>query len=287
MASEAEIDSMIRDVLVNLTIGAKHDPAAQFGAAVAAELDAHASAVAFAWEPVIPATVMGGMVSVDIIEAQRAENEKTARAAVAAFEATAKRDGLAVDSHVFTSTVAGAADTFGRMARRFDLSVVAQADPDDTAPVEDMIIEAALFQSGRPVIVVPYIHKEGLKLDRVMVCWDGGRTAARAIGDATPLLERAKAVDVVTVTGEQGKWDQIPGVEMGHHLARHRLKVDVKRIPAVEGDVEGTLLSYAADIGADMIVMGGYGHSRLREFILGGVTRGMLKSMTVPCFMSH
>jgi nucleotide-binding universal stress UspA family protein len=278
---------MIKDVLINLTIGAKHDAALDYGVAVAAELDAHACAVAFAWEPVIPTSVMGGMVSVDIIEAQRTENEKAASAAVAAFDASAKRAGLSAETHVVTATVAGAADTFGRMGRRFDLSIACQADPDDTASVEDMIIEAALFQSGRPVIVVPYIHRGGLKLDRVMVCWDGGRTAARAIGDAMPLLERAKAVDVVMVTGEEGKWDQVPGVDMGHHLARHRLKVDVKRIPPNEGDVEGTLLSYAADIGADMIVMGGYGHSRLREFILGGVTRGMLKSMTVPCLMSH
>jgi nucleotide-binding universal stress UspA family protein len=278
---------MIKDVLINLTIGAKHDAAVEYGVAVAAELEAHACAVAFAWEPVIPTSVMGGMVSVDIIEAQRTENEKAARAAVAVFDASAKRAGLSAETQVVTATVAGAADTFGRMGRRFDLSIACQADPDDTAPVEDMIIEAALFQSGRPVIVVPYIHRGGLKLDRVMVCWDGGRTAARAIGDAMPLLERAKAVDVVMVTGEEGKWDQVPGVDMGHHLARHRLKVDVKRIPGNEGDVEGTLLSYAADIGADMIVMGGYGHSRLREFILGGVTRGMLKSMTVPCLMSH
>jgi hypothetical protein len=192
---------MIKDVLVNLAVGAKRDAAAQYGAAVAAELEAHACAVAFAWEPVIPATVMGGMVSVDIIEAQRAENEKAAKAAAAAFDALAKRNGLSVETHVITSTAAGAADTFGRMGRRFDLSIACQADPDVISPVEDMIIEAAMFQSGRPVIVVPYIHQGGLKLDRVMVCWDGGRAAARAVGDAMPLLARAKAVDVVTVTG--------------------------------------------------------------------------------------
>ena len=278
---------MIKDVLINLTVGAKQNAAAQYGAAVAAELDAHACALAFAWEPVIPGTVMGGIVSVDIIEAQRSENEKNARAAVAAFEETARRNGLSVESHVIQSSLAGAADTFGRMGRRFDLSVVAQSNPDETAPVEDMIIEAALFQSGRPVIIVPYIQKGGVKLDRVMVCWDGGRTAARAIGDAMPLLARAKAVDVVTVTGEEGKWDRVPGVDMGQHLARHRLNVDVKRIPPGDSGIEDTLLSYAADISADMIVMGAYGHSRLREFILGGVTRGILKSMTVPCFMSH
>ena len=101
-----------------------------------------------------------------------------------------------------------------------------------------------------------------------------------------PFLQRAKAVDVVMVLGEEGKHDALPGAEMGAHLARHGLNVDVKRVVA-DGGVQETLLSYAADINADFLVMGGYGHSRLREFILGGVTRGMLASMTVPCFMSH
>jgi nucleotide-binding universal stress UspA family protein len=93
-------------------------------------------------------------------------------------------------------------------------------------------------------------------------------------------------VEVVIVAGEEGKRDEVPGADMGRHLARHNLKVDVKRIVA-EGNVQETLLSYAADSQADMIVMGGYGHSRLREFILGGVTRSMLASMTVPRFISH
>jgi nucleotide-binding universal stress UspA family protein len=151
---------------------------------------------------------------------------------------------------------------------------------------EELIAEAALFQSGRPVIVVPYIHSGALTLERVMVCWDGGRASARAIGDAMPLLAKAKAVEVVMVMGEEGKQDTVPGADMGQHLARRGINVEVKRIVA-EGKVQETLLSHAADIGADFVVMGGYGHSRLREFILGGVTRGMLASMTVPCLMSH
>ena len=96
----------------------------------------------------------------------------------------------------------------------------------------------------------------------------------------------SKLVDVVMVTGEEGKRDVIEGADIGQHLARHDVNVEVKRIVAA-GNVQSTLLSYAADSSADMIVMGGYGHSRLREFILGGVTREMLQSMTVPCFMSH
>jgi nucleotide-binding universal stress UspA family protein len=136
------------------------------------------------------------------------------------------------------------------------------------------------------VIVVPYIQKQGLTLERVMACWDGGRTAARAIADAMPLLERAKAVDLVIVT-EHGKHDEITGANMSEHLARHGVRVEIKRIAKGDIAVQAALLDYAADSGADFMVMGGYGHSRLREFILGGVTRGILGSMTIPVLMSH
>jgi nucleotide-binding universal stress UspA family protein len=275
---------VIKDLIVNLGLGTTHDAARECAVAVAAELDAHVTAVAFAYEPVMPATVMGN-VPVDLIDAQRAETEAAAQAAVAKFDAAARLAAISADSRALSSSVAGAADTFARMARRFDLSVVGQAEPGQAA-AEELVAEAAMFQSGRPVLVVPYIHSAGLKLGRVMVCWDGGRTAARAIGDAMPFLQRAEAVEVVMVTGEEGKRDVLPGADMGQHLARHGLNVEVKRIVA-DGGVHETLLSYAADVSADCIVMGAYGHSRLREFILGGVTRGMLQSMTVPCFMGH
>ena len=150
-----------------------------------------------------------------------------------------------------------------------------------------MIIEAALFESGRPVLVVPYIQKQGLKLDRVLVCWDASRNAARAIADAMPFLRRSKAIDVIVVATERPKSDELPGADIAHHLARHELEVDLKRIVSGGTDVASTILSYAADSAADFIVMGGYGHSRLREFILGGATRGILSAMTVPTLMSH
>ena len=137
------------------------------------------------------------------------------------------------------------------------------------------------------MLVVPYIQRAGFKLDHVMVCWDASRNAARAVADALPLLERAKAIDVLTVSKERGKSDELPAADIGHHLARHGLNVDVHRIVAPDIDVASSILSYAADASADLIVMGGYGHSRLREFVLGGATRGILSSMTVPTLMSH
>jgi len=177
-------------------------------------------------------------------------------------------------------------DQFGKIARFFDLAVVGQSEPETNAS-EAIIVEAALFDSGRPVIIIPYIQKAPLKLDRVMVCWDGGRAAARAIGDALPLLRRAGSVEVVIVINEHGKQDQIEGADIGAHLARHGLNIEVKRIPLGDIDVGDVLLSHAADAEIDFIVMGGYGHSRLREFVLGGVTRSMLRTMTAPVLMSH
>jgi nucleotide-binding universal stress UspA family protein len=275
---------MIKDLLVHLSLGAKRNAAAEYAVALGDAFDAHVAAMAFAYDPIIPVTVLDGMPT-DFMDAQRREGERAANLAKEKFDRAAGAAGVRFDSHVFSTSIAGAADHFGRMARRFDLSVVMQAEADMGA-AEEVITEAALFESGRPVIVVPYIHKGGLKTDTIMVCWDAGRTAARAMGDALPLLARAKKIDVVMVTGEDRKRDSVPGADVGEHLARHGLNVEVKRIVA-SGDIAGTLLSYAADSGADMIVMGGYGHSRLREFILGGVTRELLKSMTVPCLMSH
>ncbi len=276
---------MIKDLLVNLSVAGTRDVAGPYAISIAETFDAHAAAVAFSYEPVIPATIMGG-IPASLIEQQRTDNDKAARDAVSKFEAAAKREGISFESRILSASVPGAADMFGAMARRFDLSVVAQSEADRLAP-EEVIVEGALFASGRPVIVVPYIQKSGVKLDRVIVAWDASRNAARAVADALPLLAKAKAIDVVIVASDRPKSDEIAGADIGQHLARHGLKVEVKRIVATDTNVADTLLSHAADTAADFMVMGGYGHSRLREFVLGGATRGILSSMTIPVLMSH
>jgi nucleotide-binding universal stress UspA family protein len=227
-----------------------------------------------------------GTVPVSFVESQREENDKAANDARAKFDEAARRAGVSSESRALSASFAGSADRFATIARRFDLAVLGQVEPDKADPGE-LIVENALFSSGRPVLVVPYIQKAGLTLDRVMVCWDASRNAARAIADAMPFLKRAKAVDVVIVASERIKSDEIPGADIGQHLARHDLKVEVRRIVSPDTDVASTILSHAADTSADFIVMGGYGHSRLREFILGGATRGMLSAMTLPTLMSH
>lgn len=276
---------MIKDIVVNLGPGA-NDSAGAFAISVAETFEAHLAGVAFAYDPVIPGSVMGG-IPPEFIEQQRAETEKTASAAIARFEQAAKRAGISYESRKLNATAAGAADQLAKLARRYDLVIVGQAKRDEESAPTDLIDEGVLFQSGRPVIVVPFIQKAGLKLDRVMVCWDGSRTAARAVADAMPLMEKAKQVEVVIVASKGAKADEAPGADLAEHLARHDLTVTLKRITAPNIDVASAILSYASDANTDMIVMGGYGHSRLREFVLGGVTSAILQSMTVPALMSH
>jgi nucleotide-binding universal stress UspA family protein len=275
---------MVKDIIVNLGLGAR-DPAGVYAISVAEAFEAHVLGAAVSYEPVIPGNVFGG-IPPEIIEGQRRESENKARAAVSRFEQTAKREGLSYETRILNTSIAEAADQLGRIGRRFDLIVLGQPEADSWTP-DEVIDETVLFESGRPVIFVPFIQKGGMTLDHVLICWDGSRAAARAVADALPFLKKAKQVEVLIVSEKPNKANEIPGADLGQHLARHGLKVEIKHITASDIGVASAILSYAADSGTDMIVMGGYGHSRLREFVLGGVTRGMLESMTVPVLMSH
>jgi nucleotide-binding universal stress UspA family protein len=275
---------MIKDIVVNLVGRGPQDFAADYAVSVAATFGAHLVGIAFVFDAVIPDGALGA-IPVDLIELQQEENNKAATTAVERFTANAKAAGVSAETRILDASLGGAATLFGSIARRFDLAVVGQAQSEHGAS-EDLLIEAALFESGRPLVLVPYIQKQALKLDRVVVCWDGERTAARAIGDAMPFLERAKAVDVVIVA-EERKQAEIAGIDMVAHLARHGVPATAKRTSKGDIGIDNVILSYAADSAADFLVMGGYGHSRLREFILGGVTRGILASMTLPVLMSH
>jgi nucleotide-binding universal stress UspA family protein len=274
---------MIKDIVANLSGGTSRGVATDFAVSVAAIFDAHLTGVAFLYEPLAP--VADGFPA-EAMQSQRIENEKAAKAAVAKFDEAVRRAAISAESRILDVPVASAANVFANIARRFDLAIMGQPEPHKPA-LERLIVEAALFGSGRPVLIVPYIQRTGLKLDRVMVGWDGSRSAARAVADAIPLLVRAKATEVVIVASEPAKSDEMPGSDIAHHLARHGAKVELKSIVTAETDVANTILSHAADTSADLLVMGGYGHSRLREFILGGVTRGILSSMTIPTLMSH
>jgi nucleotide-binding universal stress UspA family protein len=275
---------MIKDLLVNLATDVTDDATIGYAISLARTFDAHLAAIAFGYDEVPPA-MLAGEVPPAWIEEFRKDAQEAAQAAVRKFEEAAKRAGISAQASWSPASLAGPAELFGRMARRFDLSVVRQTEPGKSTPAS-VIIEAALFETGRPVLVVPYIQKTGVKLDRVLVCWDGSRSAARAAADAMPFLKRAKTVEVTMVT-EHGKSDEAAGADIAQHLARHGLVVEVKQIVAPHATAADVLLSHAADASADLLVMGGFGHSRLREFLLGGVTRSILQAMTIPTLLSH
>jgi nucleotide-binding universal stress UspA family protein len=276
---------MIKDILVNLSVDDTADVASDYAMSAAELFGAHLSGMAFAFYPVLPVTTPMDALGVDVMGVEIARNRQAAEAAVQRFERALRMGGLRGDAQLLEGGVAESARKFGERARCTDLSIVAQGEPADAD--RSIMIEGALFGSGRPVIVVPFIHKQGINLDHVAACWDGSVAAARAIGDAMPLLERAKQIDVVTVTKAGGDEKEIPGADMAQHLARHGCNVDTQRVLATEIDTTSAILSYVADRGTSLLVMGGYGHSRLREYALGGVTRGILGSMTVPVLMSH
>jgi nucleotide-binding universal stress UspA family protein len=173
---------------------------------------------------------------------------------------------------------------FGLHARYADLSVLAQDAPESQDLRFADLAEDVLISAGRPVLVVP---KGGAAWSgrTALVAWNGSREAARALADAMPLLERAQTVEVFTA-GEQDIGD-LPGADIAAHLARHRIDVEVFRFAGIESSVGDALLNRAADIGADFVVMGGYGRSRFREYVLGGVTRHVLQNLTLPVLMSH
>jgi hypothetical protein len=218
---------MIKDIIVSLSIAPTRDVAANFAGSIAATFEAHVAGIAFVYEPLPPAISMGRLPP-DVLDDLHREKERAAKDTVAKFEGLASRTGLSFESRMADTSFADAAHLFGRIARRFDLSVVGQGEPDGLGP-EELVAEAALFESGRPVVVVPYIQKDGLKLDRVMVCWDGSHPAARAMADAMPFLKRAGTIQVVTVTNDPGKGEEISGVDIAHHLARHGLNANSTR----------------------------------------------------------
>ena len=175
-------------------------------------------------------------------------------------------------------------------ARYADLAILGQLDPDSGEP--DMIRprpEQVTLASGRPILVVPYAGNFPNLGRRVVIGWNASREAARAVNDAMPLLTAAEIVSILTIDPREGPraHGELPGADISLHLARHGVKAEIERAVSPDLPVGEALLSRAADLGADLLVMGAYGHSRARELLLGGATRSLLRSMTLPVLMSH
>lgn len=222
----------------------------------------------------------GMVINLDMLR-DKAQN------ALTEFEGIVKSMG--VESYETRLVDDEAAGGLSMQARYSDLVVIGQTDLEDPSPsVTPDFPEYVVLNCGRPVLIVPYVGHFATVGERALLAWDAGVPAARAVSAAIPLLRRAKIaqVAVFNAAGDLGKHGEQPGADIALYLARHKVKVNVSEQHA-ESDVGNALLSLATDFASDLIVMGGYGHSRFREILLGGVTRTVLDTMTVPVLMSH
>lgn len=178
------------------------------------------------------------------------------------------------------------AETIAQVGRCSDLIVIGQEDENVDIAAYGEVPDDVVIAAGRPVLVVPYTGITSTLGDRILVAWDHSRESARAVADALPFLKRASSVSVVSVDPDHDEGD-VPGADLARYLSEHKIKAMVNRFTDKDLAVDDVLLNQAADGGADMLVMGAYGHSRLREMVLGGVTRHILDHMTVPVLMSH
>jgi nucleotide-binding universal stress UspA family protein len=170
-------------------------------------------------------------------------------------------------------------------ARYSDMVIVGQAGPALTGELP----ETVLLGGGRPVLVVPSAGTFPTIGERIVVAWKASREATRAVHDALPFLQSAAQVTVLAINPRRGVGGEgeAPGADLAWHLSRHGVRAEASWLTAEDVAVAPMLLSRVADFQADLLVMGGYGHSRMREIILGGVTREILRSMTVPTMLSH
>jgi len=278
-----------KDLLVVLDCESRSRDRIVVAAALAERFGAHLVGLYVAVNPDLPgrqyyfnAPLLGPLYR-DVEEFVRAQAER----ARLHFEDIVGRQSLSAEWRLASGRPAEIAALHGRYA---DLIILGQLDPDDasTPSVHPRPEEVALL-AGRPILVVPYAGAYPDIGRRVLVGWDASREATRAVNDAMPLLVGASSVTVITIDAEEspsGHGD-IPGADIALHLARHGVEAKVERTVSTGIGVGNTLLSYASDLEADLLVMGAYGHSRVRELLLGGTTRTVLASMTLPVLMAH
>lgn len=180
-------------------------------------------------------------------------------------------------------------DTLNEQGRYCDLIVLGQHDPSDKSDKSEGVADHVVLESGTACLVVPYIGTSTKKMKNILIAWNGSMESARAVKDAVPFLKQAKRVEVLVINPEQQKVKEgdVPGGDVSAYLARHGVKVEAHSIHNKQIDAGDVLLSHASDFSADLLVMGAYGHTRLREKVLGGLTKHLLGHMTVPVLMSH
>ena len=280
---------MFRNILVHIPSERPVRTVIDVAVGLAVGHRAHLDAVAIGYESMgsVGMVAEGGGAAVAAVMGYEQDRAlERASAAISVFEVEAKLAKIAYGTRALAAVPAEAEEAIGAFSRFYDLTIVSQPDS-SFSTYDNLIPQGVLFNSGGPMLMVPYIHKGPLDARHVGIAWDGSRLAARAVRDALPFLAATHAVTVIAVNEVRNDAGERSSDGIVSNLARHGIKARTERLTADRGNVHGTILSIAADSNIGLLVMGGFGHSRLQERILGGVTRGMFESMTVPVLMSH
>ncbi|MET3108532.1 nucleotide-binding universal stress UspA family protein [Oxalobacteraceae bacterium GrIS 2.11] len=244
---------------------------------------AHLTGIHMSYGPLLPFDPYGQVSGVALD--WEAEVKKKQHESKEYFNQQAKGFDVNVDWDCYRDNLM--AEVLAR-ARVADLCIVGQvaSGSTDNEISRDFFTHFAI-NVGRPVLFVPYDKSFPASFEKIVVAWDGGREAGRAISDALPLLREARIVSVISVIPKKDSSDDLPDVDIGTFLARHKVNVEVEKIERVSSEAAEFILSRVDLKSANLLVMGAFGHSRFSEFILGGMTRSVMKKMNVPVFMSH
>ena len=271
----------IKSILLHLSQDSRNAARTAAALGLAETHGAHVTALYTMSPPQLPAYVMG-YVPPDLLQKYVDDARAEAAAEQVRFAAAAKARGIATEWRLEEGQPH---DILARQARYADLVVIGQPEEDNQAPATADLPDELTLTSGRPVLTIPYAGEFDRIGRKILVAWNGSREGARAVHDALPLL---KAADEVVVYGVNvSTADHLPGADIAQSLARHGVSVRVEHSVARDISVGDALLGALSDEGADLLVMGAYGHSRVRELALGGATRQVLRHMTAPVLMSH
>ncbi len=250
---------------------------------IARQFDAHLTALAMGYEPNIPPYAYGeaaGAVMADLVASANADAAARAEEAGAALD----HDGLLADVVPMTCRFNAVSREIGEYAQFSDLVVISHPYGDAVAHTAADVFEGALFDGDAAVLVCPE-GTDRILGDNVVIAWSGTREALRAVRRAMPVLAKARNVEIVVIDPPMGNPD--PGERLAMMLSRHNITVDIIVQPASAEPVSAILQQRVAELGAGLLVMGGYGHSRFREYVIGGVTREVATEATVPVLMAH
>lgn len=253
--------------------------------AMAAKLDAdlHALAVNVDIPPVSNALSRFLLNTPDLIRQAEIKSGKRGAEMLTAVAREAKQFGMDITTQTLAAAPALLGDAAARHARYFDFALVGW---EANNPTSQMTAEAVIFGSGRPTILLPELSTIGA-LDHIAIAWDGSRVAARAVADSGPLLERATRISVLTVVDEKPLDEGKMGERLTEGLRKRGLSSEAVAILTQDCPIGVTLQEHAIELGAGLLVMGGYGHSRIRDFVLGGATEGILNDLRLPVLLSH